>query len=80
MIPQFSYVKASSLDEAVKHAANQQARIHAGGTDLLGCLRDGVFGADTVVRPADRSAHNHRGACSKPGHCQVVHRAGSGRI
>ena len=49
MIPQFSYVKASSLNEAVKHAANQEARIHAGGTDLLGCLRDGVFSADTLV-------------------------------
>lgn len=49
MIPQFSYVKASSLDEAVKHAANQGARIHAGGTDLLGCLRDGVFSADSLV-------------------------------
>lgn len=49
MIPQFSYVKASSLEEAVKHAANQGACIHAGGTDLLGCLRDEIFKAETVV-------------------------------
>ncbi len=49
MIPQFSYMKASSLDEAVKHAAGKGACIHAGGTDLLGCLRDGVFSADTLV-------------------------------
>jgi len=49
MLPSFSYQRPSSLAEAVKLAAVSGARIHAGGTDLLGCLRDGVFAADTVV-------------------------------
>ncbi len=33
----------------LREARLSGARAHAGGTDLLGCLRDGVFGADTVV-------------------------------
>ena len=49
MMPSFTYVRPRVLDEAVRLAAGPGARIHAGGTDLLGCLRDGVFGADTVV-------------------------------
>ncbi len=49
MLPSFSYVRPRSLDEAVRLAGAAGARIHAGGTDLLGCLRDGVFSADTVV-------------------------------
>ncbi|MFN8090803.1 MAG: xanthine dehydrogenase family protein subunit M [Vicinamibacteria bacterium] len=49
MLPDFAYVRPTSLDEAVKHLADGEARIHAGGTDLLGCLRDGAFGAKTVV-------------------------------
>ena len=50
MLPRFSYVKASNVDDAVRRlgdAAN--ARVYGGGTDLLGCLHDGVFDADTVV-------------------------------
>lgn len=49
MLSQFSYVRASSLQDAVKHLALQGSRVHAGGTDLLGCLRDEVFEADTLV-------------------------------
>jgi xanthine dehydrogenase YagS FAD-binding subunit len=49
MLPSFAYVKARDLTDAVRHLSQQGARAHAGGTDLLGCLRDGVFGADTVV-------------------------------
>jgi xanthine dehydrogenase YagS FAD-binding subunit len=49
MTPQFSYVRASSLKEAIKHAAGKEARIHAGGTDLLGCLRDHIFSAETMM-------------------------------
>lgn len=44
----FRYVRAGSLDQAIEHA-RRGARVHAGGTDLLGCLGDGVFTADTVV-------------------------------
>jgi xanthine dehydrogenase YagS FAD-binding subunit len=45
----FAYVRARSLDEAVKLAAQPGARLHAGGTDLVGCLRDGVLVAEQVV-------------------------------
>ncbi len=59
MIPNFTYVRPGTLGEAVKRAAKKGSRVHAGGTDLLGCLRDGVFGADTVV--AIGGLHDLRG-------------------
>jgi xanthine dehydrogenase YagS FAD-binding subunit len=49
MLPSFSYVRPTSLDEALTQLADGKGRIHAGGSDLLGCLRDGVFGAEKVV-------------------------------
>ncbi len=49
MLPNFTYVRPGSLGEAVRQLASPGARIHAGGSDLLGCLRDGVFVADKVV-------------------------------
>ena len=49
MLPSFSYIPVRSLDEAVDHLTGGDARIHAGGTDLLGCLRDGVLTATKVV-------------------------------
>jgi xanthine dehydrogenase YagS FAD-binding subunit len=49
MLPSFAYVRPTSLEEALKHLADGKSRVHAGGTDLLGCLRDGVFDAPTVV-------------------------------
>lgn len=49
MLPNFAYVRPASLKEAVKELASPDARLHAGGTDLLGCLRDGVFTARKVV-------------------------------
>lgn len=49
MLPNFRYVKPRSLAEAIAHAAAPGAVLHAGGTDLLGFLRDGVRGADPVV-------------------------------
>jgi len=49
MLSNFAYVRAGSLEEAVDQLSSNNARIHAGGTDLLGCLRDGVFTADKVV-------------------------------
>ena len=49
MLPDFRYVRAASLAEAIKESASPEARIHAGGTDLLCCLRDGVFGARKLV-------------------------------
>lgn len=49
MLPNFSYVKAASLKEAIRQLGADQARLHAGGTDLLGCLHDHVFGASKLV-------------------------------
>lgn len=49
MMQSFAYVRARSLAEAVKLAAEPGARIHAGGSDLMGCLRDGVFEAQRLV-------------------------------
>ncbi len=49
MTANFSYLKAESLDEAVRHLGENGARLHAGGTDLLGCLRDDVFRCAKVV-------------------------------
>jgi xanthine dehydrogenase YagS FAD-binding subunit len=49
MLPSFAYTRPKTLDEAVKALADGKGRVHAGGTDLLGCLRDGVFTAPTLV-------------------------------
>ena len=49
MLSNFSYKRATSINEAVDASSAPSARILAGGTDLLGCLRERVFTADTVV-------------------------------
>jgi xanthine dehydrogenase YagS FAD-binding subunit len=49
MLPKFSHIRPGSLREALAVLDETEARIHGGGTDLLGCLRDGVFGAEAVV-------------------------------
>src|SRR5512137_1482887 len=49
MIRNFAYVKAGSIAEAVKALSTKGARIHAGGTDLLGCMRDEIFTVEKVV-------------------------------
>jgi len=49
MLQKFSYKKASSVQDAAALSAAPGAHVLAGGTDLLGCLRDGVFAAQTVV-------------------------------
>lgn len=48
-MPNFTYVRPKSLADAVGHLRSPKTRIHAGGTDLMGCLRDGVFGAEKLV-------------------------------
>lgn len=45
----FSYQRAASVREAAASSARPGSRIMAGGTDLLGCLRDEIFTASTVV-------------------------------
>jgi len=49
MLAKFSYRRTSSIKDATAAAAQPDARILAGGTDLLGCLRDGVFQASRLV-------------------------------
>jgi len=45
----FAYLKAGSVAEAIKALSTKGARLHAGGTDLLGCVRDGIMPVDKVV-------------------------------
>jgi xanthine dehydrogenase YagS FAD-binding subunit len=40
VLPAFTYVRPASLREAIRELGSPDARLHAGGTDLLGCLRD----------------------------------------
>jgi xanthine dehydrogenase YagS FAD-binding subunit len=49
MLPAFAYVRARSVGQAVTQLAAKGTRVHAGGTDLLGCMRDGVMAADRLV-------------------------------
>ena len=49
MMKNFAYVRAGSVAEAIKALGSKGARLHAGGTDLLGCMRDEVFQVDKVV-------------------------------
>ncbi len=49
MLPTFAYVRPTTLVEAIQHLTQEGVRLHAGGTDLLGCLHDRVFNARTVV-------------------------------
>lgn len=49
MMPAFQYVRVPSLEEGIRHLSSGNARVHAGGTDLLGCLRDNVFTAGKAV-------------------------------
>ncbi|HAM50589.1 MAG TPA: molybdopterin dehydrogenase, partial [Nitrospiraceae bacterium] len=45
----FSYLRAKSIKDAISGLSKTNAKVHAGGTDLLGCLRDRVFTTDLVV-------------------------------
>jgi xanthine dehydrogenase YagS FAD-binding subunit len=49
MMPRFAHVRPATLDEALRQLSAPSAWAHAGGTDLLGCLRDGIFKVSTVV-------------------------------
>ena len=49
MLPSFSIVRPTSLADALAQLEGGNARIHGGGTDLLGCLHDRVFVTDKVV-------------------------------
>lgn len=49
MLPKFSYIRPAVLEEAVTHLSKGDATVHAGGTDLLGCLRERIIQSGTVV-------------------------------
>jgi len=49
MMKNFAYVKAGSIAEAIKALGTKGAKLHAGGTDLMGCMRDEVFQVEKVV-------------------------------
>jgi xanthine dehydrogenase YagS FAD-binding subunit len=49
MSANYSYVRARDLELAIGKLAGDGSVIHAGGTDLLVCLREEVFAASTVV-------------------------------
>ncbi len=49
MLPKFAYVRAGTVEEATQNLAADGAKALAGGSDLLGCLRDGVFETPLVV-------------------------------
>jgi xanthine dehydrogenase YagS FAD-binding subunit len=49
MLPQFNYVRAQSLEEAQQQLSTEGAKVCAGGSDLLGCIRDDVFECSKVV-------------------------------
>lgn len=49
MLAPFSYTRPQKLEDASDALSDANAALHAGGTDLLGCLRDEVFSVDTVV-------------------------------
>ena len=49
MLTNFSYTRPKSLKEAVKQLSSPGAGLHAGGTDLIGCLRDHVFELKKLV-------------------------------
>jgi xanthine dehydrogenase YagS FAD-binding subunit len=49
MLPKFTYTRPKTVDEALAVLNDRPAVIHGGGTDLLGCLREGVFAAETLV-------------------------------
>jgi xanthine dehydrogenase YagS FAD-binding subunit len=49
MLPTFSYVKPTTIGQAVRELAAPGARACSGGTDLLGCLRDRVLTASKLV-------------------------------
>ncbi len=53
MLPVFDYARPKSLTDAFKHLSSKGAMVQAGGTDLLGCLRDRVFETSALVSLAN---------------------------
>ena len=49
MMPAFQYISVKSVGEGVKHLSTAGSKLFAGGTDLLGCIREGIFPVEKVV-------------------------------
>jgi xanthine dehydrogenase YagS FAD-binding subunit len=49
MLPKFNHVRPKTVNEALAVLNERPAMVHGGATDLLGCLREGVFSAETLV-------------------------------
>ena len=64
MMKNFAYVKAGSITAAIKALSAKGAIIHAGGSDLMGCLRDGIIAADSIVSISGIKAM--KGIAAKP--------------
>jgi xanthine dehydrogenase YagS FAD-binding subunit len=64
MMKNFAYVKAGSVAAAVKALGVKGTVLHAGGTDLLGCLRNETMSAERVVSIS--GIKELRGIAAKP--------------
>ena len=49
LMPDFTYLEVKSLKEAIGQLSSKGAKVHAGGTDLLGCLREDILSAEKLV-------------------------------
>ena len=49
MLPTFAYVRPQTLEQALEQLRTDGARVSAGSSDLLGCLRDEVFDCAKIV-------------------------------
>jgi len=49
MLPKISYIRPNSLREALKILSSMGTYVHAGGTDLLGCMQEGIYPGGTMV-------------------------------
>jgi xanthine dehydrogenase YagS FAD-binding subunit len=53
VFPSFGYVRSATLKEAVQECSAKNAYFLAGGTDLLGCVREGIMVPEKVVSLRD---------------------------
>ena len=74
MLPKFAYIRPESMSEALEQLASDEAYVFAGGTDLLGCLRDGVFEAPKVVSLSGHRSGRGGGVSGEPAAPQPGHR------
>jgi xanthine dehydrogenase YagS FAD-binding subunit len=65
MLPKFSYVRPENIDDVLAHLKERGAVVHAGGTDLLGCLRERIIDGKTLVSLS--ALKTLRGITTEPG-------------